>query len=217
MTDAINKERASREPTTYLHALDGTARNLGEVKSGYSSRVASLRLFLIFASAEILNSGSRRRRRRGGPPFSSHRPTYANRDLHRWRLLRPPAILTQLDFAFAADFHASIEAAQTYAAADLEPIDVSEKLAPNSQLPPHPDAETIRSGSSKTRQNKLKSSQNRTAERCKHREERRADPPFPNLASTGFVALPDIDGGDTCGGDELVRTYGCTYIPRDGL
>ncbi|KJA13019.1 hypothetical protein HYPSUDRAFT_117405, partial [Hypholoma sublateritium FD-334 SS-4] len=88
---------------------------------------------------------------------------------------------------------------------------------------------------------KLKSKQNRKAARAKQREETRADPyvvrtsTFLNhitpavpartrfdleaipVASTGFVALPDTDGGDTCGADELVQIHGCTYIPWDGL
>lgn len=112
------------------------------------------------------------------------------------------------------------------------------ELAPRPQCPPNT---AIRNGNSKTRRNKLKSRQNRKVERCSQREERRADPyvvrtsTFLNhitpavatrtqfdletipVASTGFVALPDIDGGDTCGADELVRTHGCTYIPWDGL
>ena len=112
------------------------------------------------------------------------------------------------------------------------------KLAPNEQATI--DA-TIRSGNSKTRRNKTKSSRNRTAARQKQREERRSDPyevrtgTFLNhiataaptttdfdlktipVASTGFIALPDIDGGDICSADELVRNRGCRYIPWDGM
>lgn len=102
-------------------------------------------------------------------------------------------------------------------------------------------APAIRSGNSKTRRNKQKSHQNRATERQNQRNERRADPyeirtstfvnhvipavptctPFDlktiPVASTGFVALPDADGGDTCSADELVRYGGCKYIPWDGL
>lgn len=103
-----------------------------------------------------------------------------------------------------------------------------------------PEAAT-RSGNSKSRRNKEKSSQNRAATRRKQQEERRGDPykirtsSFLNhivpavpthtqfdlnsipVASTGFVALPDVDGGDTCAAEELVRRHGCRYIPWDGL
>ena len=100
---------------------------------------------------------------------------------------------------------------------------------------------TMPSGNSKTRSNKLKSRKNRSTARQKQRDEQRTDPyevratTFLNhvtsavptvtqfdlstipVASTGFIALPDVDGGDVCSADELVRKRGCTYIPWDGM
>ena len=99
----------------------------------------------------------------------------------------------------------------------------------------------VRSGNSKTRRNKQKSSKNRAAARLKQCEECRGDPysvrtsTYLNhvapaepthtrfdlnsvpIASTGFVATADVDAGDICDANELVREHGCQYIPWDGM